>query len=211
MNVEINRSDQLYYITRLTPNAYNWERPSGKEGKCVENQIYEAIHGFGWEEWLLNDLKNETESKDGYCYGFIQAFNDKNNHFQQIDKLFLYTRKLENKKITNYYVGYIENVQILNNILDINLLCKKYKRFCETARQDLQDCDVKNFENELLLMCKTKKFYNVRFKSDNAHFSKQYDYKISLNKGQFRFALYDLKQHSNLANEILRIENNINS
>lgn len=38
----------------------------------------------------------------------------------------------------------------------------------------------------------------------------QYQHTIKLEKGQFRFALYDLKQHTNLKNEILSIENNIN-
>ena len=59
-------------------------------------------------------------------------------------------------------------------------------------------------------MCKEKKFYNVRFKPDNVHFKMQYQHIIYLEKGQFRFALYDLKQHTNLTNEILSIEKNIN-
>jgi hypothetical protein len=210
MNSEIDKSNKLYFLTRLTPNANNWEKPSGKDGKCLQNEIYEAVHGFGWEEWLLNDLINESECKDGYCYGFIQAFNGKNKQFSSIDKLFLYTRKLENKRIINYYVGYIENIEILKKPSDFDYLIENCKRFCEKAKIDLKNCNIEDFQNELLKMCNEKKFYNVRFKPENVHFKMQYQHTIKPEKGQFRFALYDLKQHTNLANEILSIENNFN-
>lgn len=56
------------YLTRLTPNYYKWEKPSGKDGKCGLDikSPYEGINGFGWEEWFLLDYHNPNNQLEGY-------------------------------------------------------------------------------------------------------------------------------------------------
>lgn len=55
-------------------------------------------------------------------------------------------------------------------------------------------------------MCSENTIFNVRFKSSDVDI-KDFDYRsrpIKMKKGQARFGLYDLDDHTNLASEISR-------
>ena len=74
------------YFTRLTPNFNNWEKPSGRDGKCTgANPLYEEINGFGWEEWLFEDCHLNKNNPEHTCFGFLEAFNQKNKNKRYIE------------------------------------------------------------------------------------------------------------------------------
>ncbi len=178
----------MEYITRLTPNFLCWERPSGRDGKC-NGELFETMHGFGWEEWLLKDYYTKKNKPNIFCEGFIQAFNGKNQS-RVVKTLHLYTRVCKNQEGIRpgcYYLGYIENIQI-----------GKFGQLSWT--QVLNDLNRVGS-----LIPAIHEFNNVRFLKNDVHFlnDKEFvNYPILLNPGQGRFALYSLKKHQNLKKQI---------
>ena len=45
----------MRFLTRITFNSSNWELLSSTVEKYLGPKLFEAIHGFGFEEWLGND------------------------------------------------------------------------------------------------------------------------------------------------------------
>ncbi|MEN9978131.1 MAG: hypothetical protein RLZZ569_756 [Bacteroidota bacterium] len=194
------------HLTRLTPNFNKWEKPSGREGKCgLDLGVpYEGKNGFGWEEWFLNDYHNSSNQLAGYCYGFIQAFHKKNKAQEKIDRLYLYTKVCSNKTKMNYYLGYINNVEVLKYPFTQRDLINKKNSFCKQADTDLKNLQNHSSQKDLIEMCSEDTVFNVRFKSDDVHI-KNFDFlkrPIKMNQGQARFGLYDLEKHTNLLSEI---------
>jgi hypothetical protein len=198
------------YLTRLTPNFNNWRKPSGREGKCgsPEGPLYEGRRGFGWEEWLLNDYYKPNNQLDGYCYGFIQAFHKMNQAKAKIDRLYLYTKVCDGKSKSNYYLGYIDNVEVLKHPFTKKSLNDKKLAFCKKAEQDLQQLKITDYQNDLTQMCSEDTLYNVRFKPNDVQI-KDFAFQIrpiNMARGQARFKLYDLDRHANLINELNNYE-----
>lgn len=182
------------YFTRLTPNFNNWEKPSGSYGKCSgANPLYEEINGFGWEEWLFVDYNQGKET----CLGFLQAFNGKNNDVTSVDMIHLYTRICDGVKPRQYYVGYIKDVKILPINQRAATETIKTKRINELITAGITNFPVNDsmWEN-----C-----FNIQFERKNVFLQKDYlQCDITLNRGQFRFALYNLNNHPNFLNKINR-------
>ncbi|MFM2155261.1 MAG: hypothetical protein RL516_10 [Bacteroidota bacterium] len=183
-----------HFFTRLTSNFNNWKTPSGRDGKCTSNNgtLYEEIHGFGWEEWLFEEYHANKKNPDHICHGFIQAFNNKNKT-AQIERLYLYTKVDKNKegiKPGCYYVGYIDNVE------KINPLPNEDKVVCEQLKSVGIDA---NSYNAMLPYA-----YNITFQVKDVHvvFPKVYCQLIKLEKGQYRFGMYDMNKHINFINSI---------
>jgi hypothetical protein len=200
----------IQYLTRLTPNYNKWEKPSGSDGKCgLEiNSPYEGINGFGWEEWLLYDFHNPDNQLDGYCYGFIQAFHKMNKAQERLDRLYLYTRACNVLSKADFYVGYIDFIEILKHPFTQKNLLDKKEKFCKKAEQDLININISGYKKDLLEMCSEDTLFNVRFKSEHVYI-KDFDFKdrpINLQRGQSRFKLYDLDTHSNILSEINKYE-----
>jgi hypothetical protein len=194
------------YLTRLTSNKNKWEKPSGNDGKCGLDikSPYEGKFGFGWEEWFLNDFHNSKSQLEGYCYGFIQAFHKKNKANDVIDRLYLYTKVYDQKGKQNYFLGYIDNVEVLAQPFTERVLVDKSNAFCRQAEIDLKNVHIDGFKNDLFEMCSQDTLFNVRFKSSNVHIQDFdfYSRPIKMKQGQSRFGLYDLEKHSNLMPEI---------
>ncbi len=182
------------YFTRLTPNFNNWEKPSRRDGKCSgANPLYEEINGFGWEEWLFEDYNQGKET----CLGFLQAFNGKNNDVTSVDMIHLYTRICDGVKPKQYYVGYIKDVKILPINQRAASETIKNKRINELNAADITNFPVNDsmWEN-----C-----FNIQFERNNVFLQKDHlKCEIMLNRGQFRFALYNLNNHPNFLNKINR-------
>ena len=186
----------MEYLTRLTPNFYCWDRPSGPDGKC-NGELFETPNGFGWEEWLLRDYHANKNKPEHVCEGFIQAFNGKNQN-RVVKILHLYTRVCNNQLGIHpgcYYLGYIENVQIGNY--------GKYN--AGDIKADLRNVGLKlNSKIEIR---------NVQFKVKDVHLlclDKILKTNIYPQVGQFRFALYDLNTHQNLQTEIKKLRKKYN-
>jgi hypothetical protein len=177
-------------FTRLTPNTKKWEKPSGSAGKCCAanpaNPLYEEVNHFGWEEWLFEDYYAGKE----ICMGFLQAFNGKNRHVKSVEIIHLYTRICDGKKAKQFYVGYIKDVKVLpedQRAASINHKEKKQKQLVEAG--------ITNFpvNDEMWKQC-----FNIQFEQKNVVLQKDHiQSEIKLERGQFRFSLYDLNDHPN--------------
>jgi hypothetical protein len=182
-------------FTRLTPNENKWQKPSGREGKCraanPANSLYEQRHGFGWEEWLFADYHAEKET----CLGFLQAFNDKNRHVTSVDIIHLFTRICDGNEPKQFYVGYIKDVKVLPENQRATSTQQK-----EQKQKDLKDAEITDFSNVDPMW---KKCFNIQFERKNVVFHEDFlENEIQLNRGQFRFSLYDLNIHPNFLIQI---------
>ena len=194
------------YLTRLTPNFKKWEKPSGQQGKCGLNikSPYEGINGLGWEEWLFSDFHNPENQLDGYCYGFIQAFHKMNQAKETIDRLYLYTKVCNGRSKINYYLGYINNVEVLKHPFNQQSLIDKKHAFCIKTKIDLENENITGYENDLLEMSSEDTLFNVRFKPQDVKI-KDFDFQnrsIQLPHGWYRFRLYDLDKKPELLNTL---------
>jgi hypothetical protein len=177
-------------FTRLTPNENNWQKPSGRAGKCCAanpaNPLYEEVNHFGWEEWLLEDYHTGKE----ICVGFLQAFNGKNRHVKSVEIIHLYTRICDGNDSKQFYVGYIKDVKVLpeeQRAASINQKEKKQKQLVEAG--------ITNFpvNDEMWKQC-----FNIQFERKNVVFHDNFlEKEINLYKWQFRFSLYELNDHPN--------------
>jgi hypothetical protein len=185
---------------RLTPNTKKWEKPSGHLGKCQAadstKPLYEQTNGFGWEEWLLEDYHAGKE----ICLGFLQAFNGKNKHVTSVEIMHLYTRICDGKKAKQFYVGYIKDVKVLPENQRAASSQQKYSRI-----EDLKQSKITNFpiNDEMWKQC-----FNIQFERKNVVLQKDHmQSEIKLERGQFRFSLYDLEdsKHRNVDKQINKI------
>lgn len=135
------------YMTRLTSNQNKWEKPSGSNGKCglIIKSPYEGEFGFGWEEWLLNDYHNPSQQYEGYCYGFIQAFHKKNKAKRFIQRVYFYTKVCLDNNTFDFYVGYIDNLEVLNATHWNKELLQKKDAFCKKVVGDLDNVNITNY------------------------------------------------------------------
>ncbi len=186
-------------FTRLTPNTKNWNKPSGKVGKCLavntSNRLYEELNQFGWEEWLFEDYNAGNKT----CLGFLQAFNNKNNHVTSVEIIHLYTRVCDRKKAKQFYVGYIKDVKVLHENQRIVSEKQKMQRLADLNAVNINFSSADSMWN---------KCFNIQFEMKNVVFHDNFLKKeIQLNRGQFRFSLYDLKdlKHTNINQEINKL------
>jgi hypothetical protein len=197
-------------MTRLTSNQNKWEKPSGSNGKCglIKKSPYEGEFGFGWEEWLLNDFHNPNLQHEGYCYGFIQAFHKRNKAKRIIQRVYLYTKVCVDKNTFDFYLGYIDNLEVLDATDWRNDLINKKQEFCKKAAIELDDVNITRYQKDLLEMSSENTLFNVRFKPSDVKI-KDFDYQsrpIKMKQGQARFGLYDLDDHTNLLAEISKFK-----
>lgn len=188
--VEISFMRLSTVFTRLTPNENNWQKPSGRGGKCRAadsiKPLYEEINHFGWEEWFFEDYHAGKE----ICLGFLQAFNDKNKHITSVEIIHLYTRICDGNEPKQYYVGYIKDVKVLPENQRAASTQQK-----ESKQKDLKDSEIIDFPNDDPMW---DKCYNIQFERKNTVFHENFlENEIQLNRGQFRFSLYDLDSHPN--------------
>jgi hypothetical protein len=182
------------YFTRLTPNYFDWKKPSGRDGKCQNEHLYEAQQGFGWEEWLFKEYHMHRDSPEFICKGFVQAFNQKNQHIGHLDRLHLYTKMCNNTKdipLGCYYVGYINNVMLIDPADEID--CSK----------DLKAVNIHH--NNFLPMVDFAKNISFKVNDVNVNFPFVFNQQINLEHYQYRFALYNLENHTNFLTPINNI------
>lgn len=181
------------YFTRLTPNFNNWKQPSGRDGKCKSSNpqipLYEEVNGFGWEEWLFEQYHIHKHESEFECKGFIQAFNQKNHTISKIDRLYLYTKVCDYKKEIhgNFYIGYIDNVSRIKYLAKEN----------EEVRNILTKVGIKH--NGYIPMLPFA--INISFKVKDVHvdFDGVFKRQFRLERGQYRFGLYNIEGHKNFS------------
>jgi hypothetical protein len=191
----------MSYFTRLSWNSNSWGKPSGADNKCFgtgESRLYECIHGFGWEEWLFRFTKHD----DGYCYGFLECFNDGRNISAVVKDLHLYTRRCEDKckpggGSATYYVGKFDEVErlgsehqhIVDTLIDENQ---------SQMRRDLENVGLSHSLEEFNRMKNSGKIFNVRFKDFSLHIpaGDLMNRPIVVPHPLYKFMLYELERES---------------
>lgn len=154
-------------FTRLSWNSDGWKKPSGVANKCYgtdKRRLYECLHGFGWEEWLFHFIEHE----DGYCYGFLQCFNDSQRKSEIIHDLHLYTRKCENNckpgsSSATYYVGRFTKLERLGPEHQ-NSISQLIRANAAKMRAHLQSAGLTASIEEFNDMLESGKIFNIRFK-----------------------------------------------
>jgi len=147
-------------ITRLSWNSYRWQRPSGPSGKSQNMDAYEAISGFGHEEWLLD----KTAIINGFHYGFIQSLNiDSDKHVGGRYDITLFTINNLGKK---YEVGLLRNAECISGDESKEIYGKYVQNgWIAKMQRDLQieNADVHKF-NET----DPSRFFNIKFRFSDA-------------------------------------------
>ena len=152
----------------------------------------------------MNDYNEPNDQLDGYSYGFIQAFHKMNQAKEKVHRLYLYTKVCDRKSKSNFYLGYINNLEVLKHPFPKKSLNDKKLSFCKNAEQDLSQVQITDYQNDLTQMCLEDTLFNARFKPNDVHIQ-DFDFQnrpILLQRGQARFKLYDLDRHDNLMIEI---------
>ncbi len=145
-------------ISKICWNSEGWKFPSGSQGKSTASQSFEAIHGYGHEEWLFD----KSRIVNGYHYAFLQPLNmDSDRHVGKNYNIYLYTRTNNIK----YYVGKIQSAHCISKgeSKDIYKIYKQ-KGWLKAMARELQNAGV---SSEHLLNSSPEKFFNVKFKFED--------------------------------------------
>lgn len=146
-------------IARICWNEKGWQLPSGKRGKSANKDSYEASVGYGHEEWLLNP----TRTINGYHYSFLQQLNiDGDIHIGRTYKIHLYTINPDKVKC---YVGYVDNVECINDILSQDIFTEYKKNGWISAMEKEVNCNLNLGEHIII----TNFSFNIRFKLSDIH------------------------------------------
>jgi len=152
-------------FTRLTHNENDWIVPSGhswkKENQGKKNIPYENQYGFGHEEWLFN----ARYRVEGYQYGYIRGLKKFHNENNIAERVHLYTVKREGSVRLVYYLGFINDVQLLDEDWEIKFpkVSKIYKEYAEAVKSE-----VKKSKGDKTGLSKDGFIPVVRFKTANA-------------------------------------------
>lgn len=95
------------YITRLCWNENGWERPSGSAAKLEAGPTFNAINGFGFEEWLFSPYF----AVDGWRYGFVQGVNKSVKRLGgETIRILFFTIRPDHKR---FFVGELQSCLVL--------------------------------------------------------------------------------------------------
>ncbi len=179
------------YLTRITPNEKNWQKPSGCNGKCLGSKgspLYENFAGFGWEEWLFDNRNRIGE----YQYGFLECFNKQNFNIEvNYEEVYLYTRKciLGTNKGEICLVAKICNLKKLSNR---EALDKEdyFKHNIKIMQNEIPNSEISNHKP-------TNYIFNTKFKIEDVFFITK-DTKISVTNYRFTMIKLDNKNQNNI-------------
>jgi hypothetical protein len=90
----------MAYIAKLVCNRLGWTFPSGLDAKNenTQSQLFEAIHHFGFEEWLFSKSHQVTLNGETFNFGYIECFKNSNEFH---DEIYLTTKLYKNINYPN--------------------------------------------------------------------------------------------------------------
>jgi|GEM_PF-901537 len=159
---KLNGNNYENKITRITWNKYNWQRPSGPEGKSKNKEAaFEATSGYGHEEWLLDKMRILP---DGYHYGFIRGLDLKTEkHVGNIYNISLYAKHSSG---TNHYVATLYNAECISPRKSAEVY--RYYKTNGWLNGMLRDLTAVNVDLHYFNNMEPGKFFNIRFKFENS-------------------------------------------
>lgn len=159
--VELEVSEPIpYKVARLCWNTEFWQRPSGRAGKANGRKMFEAEHGFGHEEWFLD----QSRLLDGWKYGFIQALNHSHAKYAgERLNLLLYT--IDQKHKGRYWVAAVSDAQALTED-EARIAQREYRKrgWLEEMREQVEQ---QGLDGDSLTEAPTIELMNVRYRPEN--------------------------------------------
>jgi len=144
-------------MARICWNEFNWQRPSGPNGKSKDKKSYELQTGYGHEEWLFDTEK----IINSYHYGYLQQVKDK--YKGKIFSIFFYSINSQTRE--KWWIGRIKEVEIISKD-ESSAIYDEYKKrgwINEMVSQlKIVGADSKAFSN-----VSSESFFNLKYKIDN--------------------------------------------
>jgi hypothetical protein len=99
--------------------------------------LYENQYGFAHEEWLFNTRYHIG----GYQYGYIRGLCDHHPPGNRIDRVYLYSVQEEDHLDRVYYIGYIDEVEILGDQwrIDYPEVADTYDGYEHVVNQEIRE------------------------------------------------------------------------
>lgn len=190
-----------YKISRICWNSKMWIKPSGIEGKSI-NDTYERDNHFGHEEWLFDFDK----LINGYHYAAIEPIGKHIDKYEyQLFDIRLYTYNSTTKK--RYWVANIKDVRALPKD-EREDVYKYYIKigWLDQMRDDLIAVGANHEE-----VYKTSPFiFNIKFKPENVTFFneglKEITDKNVIKQNGNRYILIDERSNENKPKEKIKYE-----
>lgn len=92
----------MHFISRISYNTSGWQHPTGEAGTLEGKKSFNALHGFGFEDWLFRG----DWLLDGWRYAFIQGANKQGHKYEGSPlNLTLYTVEPDKRRrfVANIY------------------------------------------------------------------------------------------------------------
>ena len=98
-------------VTRIAFNSKKWRHPTGEAAGQEQRKTYNALHGFGHEDWLFRD----EWVIDGWRYAFIQGVNKSRRRLIKLRQPFNLTVFTVQPDRQRRYVARIREAEVLDN------------------------------------------------------------------------------------------------
>lgn len=149
-------------VSRIVYNSFNWEKPSGKQGKSIKSKdSFEHVNGYGLEEWLFDF----DRLIDGYHYAFLQPLNQ-GDHIGKTYDIHLYTVKTI--KRGNYsesvvlWVGRIKRAEVISKQKKVEVFEEYRSRgWIDEMEKELQSVELDGWQSYPV---STFEMFNFRFR-----------------------------------------------
>jgi len=113
----VKKALAMHFISRISYNSRGWQGPTGEASKLEGKDSFNALFGFGFEDWLF---RGEWQI-DGWRYAFIQGANKQGHKYEGTPlDLTLYTVLPDKRRrfVANIYEMECLNAQQSDEALD---------------------------------------------------------------------------------------------
>ncbi len=147
-------------VVRVCWNTEGWRFPSGSKGKSSDKDSYEAMYGYGHEEWLFD----KSRIIDGHHYSFLEPLNvESGKHHNRVYNISLFTINCDQRK---FYVGKIEQAECIADAEAKKVFAiYKKKGWIEDKVEDIRRAGA---DPSVFLKNDPEFIFNLKFKFENA-------------------------------------------
>lgn len=183
-------------ISKLCWNDNDWVSPTGEQGKSKDPESFEALHGYGHEEWLFDFEK----IIDGNHYCMLQTVaRGRDSYIPRTFNVELYSHNSTSK--SNWWVGSIKEM----NVISGNQSKRIHDKYVKKGWKDEMAKQIKEIDGDYryFLNLKPEDFFNISFKPENTTLYKpqralvNFDNNIGTYHYIFKKADKDIEKFSN--------------
>lgn len=155
-----------HQVARISWNTNGWQKPSGIEGKLIDNENeLAADHDFSLDEWLLDT----SRPIDDYHYAFLKPVNLCNEPLSGF-RFHVHLFAHNGFDGENYFVGTLRNVECISPFASERM----YQIYQQNGWIDEMKKQIAGVHGDCARLSKLspKSFFNVRFKFSDAQIHK---------------------------------------